>query len=281
MDICIYHNADLDGFCSAAIWKTKHPNGILVGMNHGQDVPWEMLVGEDVTLVDFCLQPWKQMERLMTIARPLTWIDHHESSIKELAESSSLPLRGVRDTKKAACELTWKFYYPGEPMPRGVFLLGDYDCWRHSDPDTMPYQMGMRLEEMDPGQCLTAMGRWERVFGSDGEFTADILRQGEIILKYQTQQNARTAKAIWFPIEFEGLKWQALNAGGVNSQVWDSIWDESFDGKLAFVRSRKHWTVTMYSTTVDCGEIARQRGGGGHHGAAGFQAENLPFSFGR
>jgi nanoRNase/pAp phosphatase (c-di-AMP/oligoRNAs hydrolase) len=39
-------------------------------------------------------------------------------------------------------------------------------------------------------------------------------------------------------------------------------------------------TVSLYSTKpeIDCGEIARTFGGGGHKGAAGFQCTELPFA---
>jgi len=39
MDVCIYHGVDLDGYCSAAIWKRAYPDGELIGLNYG----WEDL----------------------------------------------------------------------------------------------------------------------------------------------------------------------------------------------------------------------------------------------
>lgn len=278
MSVCIYHNADLDGYCSGAIWKTVYPDGKLIGMNYGDDVPWDRLIGADVTVVDFCLQPWSEMERLLGIAKSVTWIDHHKSAIEEWQRLECPYILGSRDTTKAACELTWEYLHPEKPMPRGVFLLGDYDCWRHSDPDTMPYQMGMRLYDMDPAS-EDAMPRWSSVFASSPQCHTDTLRDGRPILTYQQQQNAKAAKAIWLPVEFDGRQWMAVNQGGINRQFWDAIWDASFDGKLSFVRSRKHWTVSLYSDTVDCSEIAKRHGGGGHQGASGFQCQELPFAF--
>jgi oligoribonuclease NrnB/cAMP/cGMP phosphodiesterase (DHH superfamily) len=277
MDICVYHGVDLDGYCSAAIWKTAHPGGELIGLNYGWDVPWERLEGNNVTMVDFCLQPWNDMELLLSTANELTWIDHHKSAIESWKDAGCEFIRGSRDTTKAACELTWEFYYPGKPMPRGVFLLGDYDCWRHSDQDTMPYQMGMRLGNMDPGNNPYCMGHWGLVFDEDKTQLLETIKIGRIVLEYQDQQNAKSVNAIWFPVEFDGKRWMAVNQGGINSTFWDAVWDDSFDGKLGFCRSKKHWTVSLYSENVDCGEIAKRHGGGGHRGAAGFQCEELPF----
>ncbi len=38
--ICFYHSADLDGACSAAIIKLKHPECVLAPINYGNDFPW-------------------------------------------------------------------------------------------------------------------------------------------------------------------------------------------------------------------------------------------------
>ena len=49
---------------------------------------------------------------------------------------------------------------------------------------------------------------------------------------------------------------------------------------MPFVFDGSKWTVSIYSTNknIDCSELAKKYGGGGHKGAAGFQCENLPFS---
>jgi len=120
MNICIYHGVDLDGYCSAAIWKRVHPDGELIGMNYGDDVPWERLEGQIVTVVDFCLQPWTDMERLHRHARELTWIDHHKSAIQSWKDVGCPYIRGARDVTKAACELTWEFYRGSADASRGV-----------------------------------------------------------------------------------------------------------------------------------------------------------------
>jgi oligoribonuclease NrnB/cAMP/cGMP phosphodiesterase (DHH superfamily) len=279
MNVCVYHGVDLDGYCSAAIWKAEHPEGELIGLNYGQEIPWDRLEGNEVTLVDFCFQPWPEMDRLIECASNVTWIDHHKSAIESWKQAGCEFIQGSRDVEHAACELTWWFYHRGEPLPHGVFLLGDYDCWRHSHDDTMAYQWGMRLDNWDPGDNPACMDDWKRVFADDEGLMDGTLSSGQTILQYQGQQNAKSAKAIWFPVEFAGFRWMAVNQGGINSQFWDAVWDDSFDGKLSFVRSRNHWTVSLYSETVDCSLIAKDNGGGGHKGAAGFQCASLPFRF--
>jgi len=281
MNVCIYHGVDLDGWCSGAIWKEVHANESIdmIGLNYGQEIPWDRLHGNKVTLLDFCFQPISEFIKLLQIAHSVTWIDHHESAIKAWLQCerppNACPLITSLDTTKAACELAWEFYHISA-MPTGVFLLGDYDCWRHSNNATMPYQMGMWQFEMDPIHD-DAMERWRKVFAGMDRFHEQVIQNGQIILSYQQKQNAKTAKAIWFPVEFAGHKWMAINQGGVNSQCWDSVWNDDFDGKLGFVRSHNHWTISLYSETIDCSVIAKANGGGGHVGASGFQCQELPF----
>jgi len=73
------------------------------------------------------------------------------------------------------------------------------------------------------------MERWRKVFAGMDRFHEQVIQNGQIILSYQQKQNAKTAKAIWFPVEFAGHKWMAINQGGVNSQCWDSVWNDDFD----------------------------------------------------
>ena len=73
------------------------------------------------------------------------WIDHHISAINE----NYTEYKGIRDTKFAACELTWKTLFPDIPVPIAVQLLSAYDVWNKSrfdwDKMTLPFQYGMRL----------------------------------------------------------------------------------------------------------------------------------------
>lgn len=114
--------------------------------------------------------------------------------------------------------------------------------------------------------------------------------------------------------ELLALKAIVVNLGHSNSKVFDSVWRkeckwcrgkgylvhkvenksvgckecnstgylEPYDIMIAFVcRKDKLWNVSLYSTKpeIDCGEIAKTFGGGGHKGAAGFQCKELPFEY--
>lgn len=200
-NICLYHGTDLDGFCSGAIYaQHAEVNGLpakLIPANYGWDLPWEEFTGAEVTLIDFSIQPFSEFERLIAIAKHVLWIDHHKSAIDDYCKAANrlvaehAAFNVMVDVEQAGCELAWEYYFPHQPVPRGVHLLGRYDVWDHSaDADIMPYQYGMRLKDLDPvsgknrsdWSTILRTGVPRDVDGVDVEYNSDRIREGALIL---------------------------------------------------------------------------------------------------
>ena len=304
---CFYHNADLDGHCSAAIVKTVYPECELIGINYGDSFPWDRIIPkESVFMVDFCLQPFGDMVKLQTACN-LIWIDHHKSAIESFdAYMKFLPtamgIPGLRDTAFAGCELTWKYFNPVfrnqrwwptndhtilmESMPLAVRLLGRYDVWDHSNPDTLPFQYGIRLVPTDPGRnplCMETL--WNPLFletqtTPDRTLSGLLCQDGRTVMRYVDQENRKYCAAAAFETELDGFKCIAVNKLLTSSQLFDSVWDpEKYDAMLTFGSRNGSSTVSLYSTRpdIDVSAICKARGGGGHKGAAGFQCVEPPF----
>ncbi len=286
-DLCFYHSADLDGHCSGAIVKRAHPEVELIGINYGDEFPWDKITGktsprQKVYMVDFCLQsrppaPFKNMVALSGMC-DLVWIDHHKSAIEEASGAGAEGMAGVREIGKAACELAWEFFF-GRSVPGAVYLLGRYDVWDlDADPEVMPFQWGVRINEDTRPE--NSMVMWEHLFAG---FIEDTVEKGQACLAYQKAQNTKYASSCAFESELDGHPVIVINKGMTNSQLFDSIWDaEKYHMMVTFVWRKGQWTVSMYSTRedIDVSEIAKARGGGGHKGAAGFQCDELPFPLG-
>jgi len=299
---CFYHNADLDGICSAAIVHQKYPDAELIGIDYGDPFPWDTIrPGEDVWMVDFSLQPFSDMVRLRQLAT-LTWIDHHVSAIGDRPKA----WRGIQVVGIGACALVWDFIYGGttdtEPRPRAVELLAKYDVWNFDDSDTLAFQYGIRTYELSNDPCHSG---WEGIF--TGDWVQDeALMLGNAIVKYIERDNALKARALCFDHtlrlsqgDFERLSGSLLsldvkkeiarlfpihclaaNFGPSNSKLFDSLWDpEKYDAMLLFSYRPKNklWTISLYTTRddVDCSVVAKAYGGGGHKMAAGFQIKTL------
>lgn len=89
--LCLFHRADFDGVCSAAIVKKFVPDCELHGIDYGDEPPWGKLIPEfpkredggpefavrrRVYLLDFSLPP--EDMKLLADRCDLVWIDHHK-----------------------------------------------------------------------------------------------------------------------------------------------------------------------------------------------------------
>lgn len=299
--ICFYHIADLDGKCSAVIARLVYNCVVeMYGIDYGWKFPWDKVQGRDVIMVDFSLEPFSDMERLLTEAKNLIWIDHHKTAIEAYANwritnpAFSQKIDGIREVGKAGCELAWQHFIGGDPPPV-VKLLGRYDVWDNKDEKewamrVLPFQYGMRalnLEVDDP--------YWNTLFypanPADSAQVHNIITSGAAILAYENQQNALYAKVCAFetvmaePIEVgkpcRQLRVIACNKALTNSRLFDSVWDpEKYDLMAAFyLQKGGTWKVSLYTTKndVDVSVLAKARGGGGHAKAAGFISKELPW----
>lgn len=286
---CFYHSADLDGHCSGAIIKMVYPDCEMIGINYGDEFPWESIpigCGEKVFMVDFSLQPFPNMVRLNIHADPLIWIDHHKSAIEESIEwqhSVNGGILGIQQSGTGACQLVWEYF--GDKWPTGynlnqgliptfIKLLAEYDVWNHTDPRTLPFQWGMRQYDTFPEN----QDFWYELL--DVERVHKITEEGDLIFRYQQVENEKYVQACAFETELDGLKCIAVNKMLTNSQLFNSVWNpQKYDMMLTFGFRKGKWTVSLYSTRedIDVSAIAKARGGGGHKGASGFQCKELPF----
>lgn len=278
--LCFFHRNDLDGVCSGAIVKKFHPNVELIGIDYGEPFPWDRVEGQEVFMVDFSLQPFSDMIKLANMCN-LTWIDHHDSAIKDM-DASGFMFNGTQKRGMGACDLTWRVLCD-DPVPECVRLLAEYDVWKHDDPQVLPFQYGLRLADTKVDSEV-----WEDVFLSDEAFIHNVCNTGQIVLDTQAHDNMIKAKTLSFEARLVGvlggLRLLCANYGPSNSKFFDSVWDSTkYDAMCLFYWKPKikRWTVSLYSDkpSVDLGQIAKSFGGGGHKLAAGFNCEfdDLPF----
>jgi len=271
---CVYHRADFDGKCSAAIVLRRYPGAELVPYDYGDDLDAEKYRDSHVIMVDCSLQPFQRMLDLAAICSHFTWIDHHKTAIEEF-EKSPTKFEAHVDTKFSGCELTWQWAFPGFNMPRAVWLLGRYDLWNlDASIDVMPMQYGLRRHETNPRDDI-----WlDLLDDHEHPVLRQIIDDGHKILQYVEQFNREVCKHA-FEVTFDGLRCICLNAPMRNSQVFDSVFNPAIhDAMLMYFNAGNHWTVSLYTTKpgIDVGAVAKARGGGGHLRAAGFQMKELP-----
>ena len=281
--IAIYHNKDLDGWCSGAIIRAKHRNAQMIGYDYGE--PFTFPFEEEVIMADVSLK----MDDMFTLAElndcNFTWIDHHISAINEykqwmerLGFREMNPIEAVLDPAKSACELTWNYLFADREMPETVRLLGEYDTWRNQDQAhwnqrVLPFQFGMRLicNSLDTFPMYMLM--------DNDEMVGEIIEKGKTVLEYQKNFNESQCRNA-FETELFGLRAICLNAGGFNSDLFKSIYDpQKHDIMVPFQWNGNTWSVSLYTThdLIDCSALAKGMGGGGHRKAAGFKTDDINF----
>jgi len=265
--ICLHHN-DSDGRAAAAIIRYALGNGIwLYEMDYGDSIPLEkILTAEKIIIVDFSLSK-EEMIKLATYHQ-LTWIDHHKSALEEMdGISDSWP--GIRDTKEAACVLTWQHFFPDRPVPNAVTLIGDRDIWKWAYPETGAFNEGLYQLDTRPFND----NLWIPLFENDQSTMDKILQNGKVLREARLKTIRRTLLSKGFAVTLDGHKTLVVNlrgSGDIGQQVRNMGYEIAYCYSDDLHNEELTTFVSLYSDKVDVADIAKQYGGGGHSGAAGF-----------
>ena len=318
--VSIYHSIDLDGWMSAAIvkhwWINKHKNSYIqtnknqytaqngcdsidfIGYNHYQPIP-DLSTYDEIIMCDISFSA----EEMKKISSKTIWIDHHISSILDWqnVELSDLDnkiyqLEGIRDTKFAACELTWMYLFPNETIPEIVRLLGLYDSFRHKCTDdeekVLEFQYGARSIIKNYEDAYDYLNIEYRKYGEyNQEINKRISDKGLSIYQYLCTDAIHiynTGFEIILQEPYvgqwgsgkENRKFICINNERFNpSNFGINYHDDGYDGCACFYYDNGMWNFSIYNANglVDCSLIAKQYGGGGHMGASGMMLNTEQF----
>ncbi len=275
--VCLHHN-DPDGRASGMIVRRAlGPQIRLHEINYGDIVPWDLLENaQRIVVVDFSL-PRQDMIRLAQNCE-LIWIDHHITAIQDMADVSPA-WAGKRSTAEAACVLSWQYYFPDHPVPRGIVLIGDKDIWRMAEAETRPFNEGL-LQENTHTENLHL---WDAILDDDRALIQRLAGKGQILLQARLNNLHRAARRFGFPVNFEGFHTLVINRPGEGELIEIATQQLGYEVAYCYVDTFQNGklvtSVMIGSRSVDVSQIARKFGGGGHPGASGFQFERggLPF----
>ena len=302
----IYHSADFDGiFCREIARKFLGESAEYIGWNHG-DPLIKMPEEGTVYILDLspdCLDASQIQGKYWS---RIVWIAHHKSSIEKYSTPPYPPINGYRIDGVAACRLAWQWFFNetvrevmNDPAylpdkhafvqrnvkePRAVRLAGEYDIWDKRDPDADVFQYGLRSEKLDElwPSLLTTNSAEERHRGWN--VVTGLLKNGELLQRYQREQDASVITHNGFDLEFDGLKFLACNAARFNSHLFTAAIRPEHDALFGFCWDGTQWKISLYHAPGkehhDLSKIAVKYGGGGHRGACGFQVNSsmLPWS---
>lgn len=289
----IFHHADLDGEASAASLLFSKPfremgAGSIGVIPANYNIPFPIdtiAVNEEIFILDFCLQESGMWERLLSVTSRVTWIDHHERSIREAPPEASA-LAGIRAWERdgkpvAACELSWEYFNPTTSIPEAISLMGDFDCWRFTHGDrTRQFVKGvLTVRDTRPASLFWVDAILYEHTENTRVMIEETCRIGELAMRKGELSNAQDLDAWGFEIDVEGLHGICINRLHAGSSFFRSRAAE-YEVLTSIAFDGERWTVSLYhgsNKDVDLSEIAAKFGGSGHRGAAGFQCSELPF----
>jgi hypothetical protein len=275
-----------DGWAAACVAKMGISQGepeFFPGI-YGQEPPFEKIAGRVVYLLDFSYKR-PEMLRIGRDAGYLVVLDHHKTAQAELAGledelmKDGWPEDGFGqylnapyvhfDMGRSGAILAWRYFFGNfsEP-PELLKRVEDGDLWRWAYPDSKLVQAALRSYPQDFETWLGLFDRPIEELAAEGiavrrfieRKVAEVLPNAreETLAGDQTQPHVLTVNCQAF---------LASEVAGALAERSDAGWACSYyDG-----RTHRHFSLRSRNGGPDVSEIAKRFGGGGHHGAAGFQ----------
>lgn len=312
MDLCVYHSADMDGWCSGALVNYyKNSSGEYIkfkGYSHSLNFNIKDLINKykdctTIYIVDYSFK-LKDLQELLKAGFTVIWIDHHKTAIQEYAKSGfftvkkyeehilnlSLPgakFYGFVSDKYSGAKITYKVLFNNiishnkNLISNIVDLVSIYDTWDIKNPlwkNARAFNEGCQMYNLMPW-----VDEWKELLTDENIFNG-ICEEGKVISDYQNSVYERDMKNYAGELQFEGLNWVAINDVG-NSLKADTIFDPKCHDAILYYRwkpKEKAWKLSFFNASSKqigkMNEIAQKYGGGGHEGAAGAVVKELPFN---
>jgi nanoRNase/pAp phosphatase (c-di-AMP/oligoRNAs hydrolase) len=152
-------------------------------------------------------------------------------------------------------------------------LVGDYDSWRHAQaPDCVYLNLYLQSKNASPEDAV-----WQGL--AEHKTCLDkAIECGASMSLYKSGYCEMICDQFGYETELRGLKCFAVNMQRMGKHGFGRR-AQQYDACIAYAHNGTHWVVSVYydKPEVNCGEVCRWLGGGGHKGAAGFTCFHLPF----
>lgn len=267
----VYHHGDPDGRCAAAVVLKARGKGRCIEMQYDRQPQEADYRDEDIYVVDFSFKP-EVFREIMHKAKSIVWIDHHKTILQDdYAEFKVIP--GIRDTRAAACKLTWEHLMGQVPIPWAVEYIADHDAWIYSHGDeTREFLAGMELLDQRPYSA-----DWPTLLDNDNR-VGQVRADGKICLAFRTNMLNGYRKSFAYVAELEGHKCHVINFNRYGSYAHGEAFTQ-YPICISYVDKGGLYICSLYTNDkdLDVSLIAQKFGGGGHKNAAGFQVTTLPW----
>lgn len=276
--LCIYHGHCDDGFAAALCVRGALGDGNVdfhLGV-YQKDPP--DVAGRDVIIVDFSYKR-PVLAAMIEHARSLLILDHHKTAAEDLGwlpapppwaawqtiignENPSLRCAALFDMERSGAGLAWDYFSEGRARPEFINYIEDRDLWRKRLPGGDEFTIALRSYPQN-------FAIWDEFI----DHPHSLIAEGKSIQRYY-RHRVEELKRSAYPAALAGHPiWIANAPYFAASEVAGELAERegAAFGACYFEVSAGRWQYSLRSRgDFDVSEIARQFGGGGHKGAAGF-----------
>ncbi len=270
--VVVYHGKCPDGFGGAyAAWKKFGDMANYIPALHGAPAP--NLTGKEVYMIDFSY-PLDVLLHIEKEAKRLVVLDHHMGA-REAVESVK---EHVFNNDHSGSGIAWNYFHPDTSLPRLLAYIEDNDLWRHSLPhgkEVAAYigTMQFAFESFD-----TVVRKVE----TDEGFK-QIIQKGSAFAEYFEHTVSHLLEYAELVVLDEYTVFAVNSPRLFRSELGHRLAEKHAPFAIVWYVSEGRWHFSLRGDgSVDVSEIARRRGGNGHHDAASFRLplnKPLPFTF--
>lgn len=259
--VVIYHAHCPDGMTSAwSAWKKFGDSASYLPASD-RNVPPEGLIKKDIYIVDFCY-PAATLKELLNTNNKVVVLDHHISSKDDVR---SIP-EGIFDIDRSGAGISWDYFNPNEKRPKLVDYIEDGDLFKRLLPNQERFSQRIIATPFTIEAYDELSKRCEDNF-------EDILKEGDAIELY-VNHLFEIVEDDYDMVVFEGITMPAINIAlplTTKSQLLHRLYGRIPPIAMSYRYDKGFWKISLRSDgSVDCAELAKKYGGGGHKGAAGF-----------
>jgi len=224
-------------------------------------------------MVDFSLK-YNDLKRLIDVSNTFLILDHHKSAEEELRAIEDH--YKIFDMNQSGAGLTWRYFFPNEPMPRVVTFIEDQDIWTFKHPDTKAFNTV--FHGLDQTYQI-----WLK-YVTDENVVNEAIAKGRAMLEYETNlvNYVCDTHSVVKNHNVDGkiLIVAYVNSCILSSQIGNTLLKKypyaDFSAVISIKNGRTKYSLRSENSRYDVSSIAKSfPKGGGHRNAAGFDLNGL------
>lgn len=259
--VVIYHANCLDGLGAAYAAKlvlkdtaTYHP------WQYGNKIPKELVESKEVYFLDFTPKREEFLE-IMEVAKNVVVLDHHKTANEELGDLVNI------DQTKSGAVLTWEYFH-NEELPMIYKYIQDSDLWKWEFKDETASFLNY------VGLFPLTLEFFDKHFNGDMDYILTLGKDLEPKFLSKIELNVKNASTI----NFLGYEVSITNVQGefISKTLNILAKDKPFALGYSVSNDKVGFSIRGDNDSpmvVDCSEIAKKFGGGGHRLASGFRTD--------